>query len=209
MFIGLGVAVATLGLVFMLVRASGNGQTEHHRDGEGPLASTGDPLHHEASAFDAVKGGPAWTLGYQLCLFEGDQPAIIESVTPTRTVGDGFGFLGARVRQFSPTAAHTPILSLDGYPPALPDTLQPAKGFSVTTPCSKTGPPSTYTELLIGFGRVPAPGGGGWRGIDVRYTAGGRSRVVTLGYDILICGSAVTDEPHLCGSSAASSPSSG
>jgi len=202
----LGVAAATLALLFLVVVAFRNAQTDHHLDGQGPLASTGDPHHQEASAFDAVKGGP-WTLGYQLCLFQGDQPAVIESVAPTKTVGDGFRFLGAQVRQFAPTRSHTPILSLDGYPPALPDTLHPAKGFSVTTPCSKNGLPPTYTELLIGFDRASTAGGGGWRGIDVTYATGGRRHVVTLGYDILICGSAVTDEPHLCGPAPSSLPS--
>jgi hypothetical protein len=40
--------------------------------------------------------------------------------------------------------------------------------------------------------------GGGWHGIKVGYTVGSRHYVVTLGYDIMICGSSVTNLPHLC-----------
>jgi len=194
--IGVGGVAAILALLFVLYQAFQ--QPEAHRDGQGPLGSTGDPHHSEATAFDPVKGGP-WTLGYGLCLAEGTQPAVIDSVGPAATVGSGFRFLGAHIRQFSPTPSHTPILSLDGYPPPLPDTLRPVAGFSVSVPCQKNGLPSTYTELLIGFGRGTGTDGGGWRGINVGYLVGGRHRIVTLGYNILICGSSVTDYPHICG----------
>jgi hypothetical protein len=62
--------------------------------------------------------------------------------------------------------------------------------------------PSPYTELLLGFDHGTGSSGGGWRGIKVGYSAGGRHYVVSLGYDILICGSAVTNLPHLCPSNA-------
>jgi len=191
-----GVAIVALLFVFLVVIAIRNGQTEHG-DGQGPLASTGNPAHHEAVSFDAAKGGP-WTLGYQLCLFEGNDPAVIESVSPAATVGSGFRILGTQIRQFKPAPAHTPILSLDGYPPNLPDRLHPAVGFSVSNRCAAPGLPATYTELLIGIDHGAGNSGGGWRGIKVGYTAGGRHYAVTLGYDILICGSAVTNESHLC-----------
>jgi hypothetical protein len=172
-------------------------QPEAHRDGGGPLASAGDSHHQETTAFDPVKGGP-WTLGFPLCLGQGSQPAVIDSVAPAATVGSGFRFLGAHIRQFTYTRDHAPIASVDGYPPSLPDTLQPVAGFSVSTPCQRATFGSMYTELLIGFGRGTGTDGGGWRGIKVGYTVGGRHRIVTLGYNILICGSSVTDLPHLC-----------
>ena len=194
--IGVGGVAAILALLFVLYQAFL--QPEVHRDGQGPLGSTGDPHHSEASAFDPVKGGP-WTLGYGLCLAEGTQPAVIDSVGPAATVGSGFRFLGAYIRQFTYTRKNTPIGSVDGYPPSLPDTLHPVTGFSVSIPCQRAAFGSRYTELLIGFGRGTGTDGGGWRGIKVGYTVGGRHRIVTLGYNILICGSSVTDYPHLCG----------
>jgi len=77
---------------------------------------------------------------------------------------------------------------MDGYPPQLPDSLRPAIGFSVSNRCVATGMPATYTKLLIGIDHGSGSAGGGWRGIKVGYSAGGRYFVVTLGYDILICG---------------------
>ncbi|HEY4867252.1 MAG TPA: hypothetical protein VIK45_17260 [Candidatus Dormibacteraeota bacterium] len=199
-------AVATLALLFGLFIVLRGLQPEVHRDGEGPLAATGDPRHQEAGAFDPVKGGP-WTLGYPLCLMQGDQPATIDSVGPAKTVGAGFRFLGAEIRQFATARGHMPIGSVDGYPPQLPDPLQPAVGFSVSTRCTKSGLPPTYTELLIGVDRKAGGDGGGWRGIKVGYTVGGRHRAVILGFDILVCGPAVTNEPHLCPEFFAATPS--
>jgi hypothetical protein len=190
-------AVAAAVAVFIGIAAFHNTETEQHSDGQGPLASTGDPRHQETTAFDAVKGGP-WTLGYQLCLHQGSDPAVIQSVGPVTTVGSGFRFLGASIRQFKPSPSHTPILSLSGYPPQLPDSLHPAVGFSVSNRCVAGGLPTTYTELLIGFDHGSGSTGGGWHGIKVGYSAGGRHFVVTLGYDIMVCGSAVTALPHLC-----------
>jgi hypothetical protein len=49
-----------------------------------------------------------------------------------------------------------------------------------------------YDELLVGIGRVtPSDDGGGWMGVDIGYSMGGRHYVVSLGYDILICGRSV------------------
>ncbi len=104
------------------------------------------------------------------------QPAVLDSVGPAATVGSGFRFLGAHIRQFTYTRTHTPIGSVDGYPPSLPDTLQPVAGFPVSIPCQRATFRSTYTEPLIGFGRGTGIDGGGWH------------RIVTLGYNMLICG---------------------
>jgi hypothetical protein len=196
--VGVGGVAAVLTLLFLLYQAFPLFQPEAHRDGEGPLASAGDWHHQDTIAFDPVKGGP-WTMGYRLCLAQGTQPAVIDSVGPAATVGSGFRFLGAYTRQFTYTREHTPIGSVDGYPPSLPDTLHPVTGFSVSIPCQRATWGSIYTELLIGFGRGTGTDGGGWRGIKVGYTVGGRHRIVTLGYNMLICGSSFTDFPHICG----------
>jgi hypothetical protein len=192
-----GGVAAVLALVFLLYEALPVFRPEAHRDGEGPLASAGDWHHMDTIAFDPVNGGP-WTMGYPLCLAQGTEPALIDSVGPAATVGSGFRFLGASIRQFTYTGEHTPIGSVDGYPPSLPDTLHPVTGFSVSTPCQRVAMGSTYTELLIGFGRGTGTDGGGWRGIKVGYMVGGRHRIVTLGYNMLICGSSFSDFPHLC-----------
>jgi hypothetical protein len=169
------------------------GGPERHPDGRGPLGSLGTPNNSIAEAFDPKLGGPTWTVGIQLCLEQGNEPATLDgAVTATNTIGTDFRFLGAFMREFTASRSHTPIGSMDGFPPNLPDTLHPVKGFAVKYRCQHPNPdPSVpYTELLIGFGRGTGTSGGGWMGVDVGYTAGGHHHVVSLGYDLLICGSA-------------------
>jgi hypothetical protein len=169
------------------------GGPERHPDGRGPLGSLNDPGNSITEGFDAKIGGPSWTVGIQLCLAQGNQPATLDgSVTPTKTVGNDFRYLGAFVREFTPSHGGSPIINLTGFPPALPDTLRPVKGFVVRYGCHGPNPDRSvpYTELLIGFGRGTGTSGGGWMGVDVGYTAGGHHHVVSLGYDLLICGSA-------------------
>lgn len=57
--------------------------------------------------------------------------------------------------------------------------VRPLWGFAVTPPCTDD-PTKPYTELLIGLGAVGGDGGG-WRGVDIGYTVGGRHRVTALG----------------------------
>ena len=184
-----------------LVADSGLLISERHADGQGPLASLNGTGTRISQTVDRTQSS-VWTFGYQLCLAQGDQPAIIDSVGPTETVGTGFKYLGSLMRTFDVEpgvdSAHEPIGSVDGFPPPAkyaPDFLRPAIGYpvSVLCPASEPSPPVTYTELLVGFAAV-GTNGGGWLGIDVGYTVGGRHRIVSLNYDQLICGPSTTTE---------------
>jgi hypothetical protein len=184
--VGLGVVV-TLGLVTFNVLSP-----ERHADGAGPLASINGPGGSGMSVF-WVPDVTSWTFGMPLCsASEGDQP-VVDSVRPTLSVGIGYRFLGAGIRQFHPIyPGHTPIISVDGYPPPqnmVPDELHDIRGYAVTTRCTRD-PTRPYTELLIGLGAV-SDAGGGWRGVDVGYRAGGRHRTLAINITILICGTAV------------------
>ena len=194
-FIALGVvAVTTLGAL-VLVRGAATppsaSPVRHHADGKGPLRSTGDPAFHGTFGLDPAVGGPAWTIGIYLCIERGTAPAVLDGwPAPTRIAGGGLKLLGAYVRRFQPTTADVPIYSANEFPPSVPDSLLPMRGYAVTNGCSTSaGPPLEYTELLIGVGEDPAfSGGGGWQGIDIGYESGGARYVVSLGYDIFVCG---------------------
>jgi hypothetical protein len=140
----------------------------------------------------------------RLCLASGTQPAVLSDVAPHATVGFGFVFLGARVREFTyQPLVHSFISSVVGFPPPstyVPDPLHEVAGSAVTSPCSQ--PPSgASTELLIGLAKV-GDGGGGWQGIDVAYSVGAQSYVLFIDQDLLICGTSVP----LCSSSTSSPP---
>jgi hypothetical protein len=144
-------------------------------------------------AIDAAAPGSSWTYGVRLCR-TGPGTPVIEAIKPTATVGT-FRFLGTSVREFSPTSADTPLISIDGYPPSpsqIPDVLHVVKGYSVTTDCAN-GPSDPYTELLVGLGREGATGGG-WKGIEVSYNLGGSLFVLALDHDLLVCGTATAVE---------------
>jgi hypothetical protein len=167
---------------------------DHHVDGQGPLGSFGDANSTDSMAFSAVTGGPIWSVGLGLCLVRGDQPAVLDgSVGPTKIVGTGFQYLGAFARQFPHTSGMA-LGSVEGFPPQVSGgTLQPIKGFAVSSHCQHPilDPTIPYTELDLGFGRTPDSSGGGWLGVDVGYNSGGRHHVVSLNYNFLICGPAV------------------
>jgi hypothetical protein len=130
-----------------------------------------------------------WTLGLYLCGTDPSIPAVIDSVSPVGTLG-AFQFLGASLRRFTPSSSHEPILSMYGYPPALPDKLQPAAGSTVADGCSPGEEFANYNELLIGIGKQ-GDSGGGWRGEEVRYHARDRHYVLSLEYVMVVCGPAV------------------
>jgi len=188
---GLGVIV-TLSLVWL--RSS---ITETHADGAGPLASYNEL---GASGSDAVnpvytKAG-AWTFGMRLCVAYGSDLPVVDSVSPAHTVGSGFRFLGASVREFDPTPTNSPIISVDYYPPlhsVIPDALHKIRGYAVKTRCS-LDPGTPYTELLVGMGLVNS-GGGGWKGVDVHYTVGGTHRILAIDYAVGICGESMPCDP--------------
>lgn len=162
-----------------------------HSDGAGVLASLDRPGGEEM-AVSRVPGVSSWTFGMRLCVTSANAVAIIDSVGPTLPVGAGYRFLGASARAFDLSPSHTGIISVDSYPPPatfVPDPLTDAVGYSVTTPC-RDEPSGPYTELLVGLG-VLSDSGGGWRGVDVKYTSGGRQYVLAIDFTILICGDAV------------------
>jgi hypothetical protein len=169
------------------------GGPEHHRDGQGPLASLGNSGNQITHAFDQAHG-PAWTIGIPLCLAQGSEPAVLDgSVGATSIVGNGMRYLGARVREFIPSEVDTPIGSAEAFPPTFPivrDALHQVQGFAVTHPCQIRNPDATvpYTELMLGLGAATVTGGGGWIGIDIGYAAGGHHHVVSTAWNILVCG---------------------
>jgi hypothetical protein len=187
------VAVALIGLAAAALFAGvlSPPHVIHHDDGEGPLGSEGGAGYHITSARDPQGGRyTSWTDGVRLCLFSGTEAAILDDVSPRATVGTGFEFLGARVREFTyEPLVHSFIESTFGFPPSttdVPDPLYEVAGFAVTSPCSQ--PPSgSYTELLIGLAMV-GDDGGGWQGVDVAYSVGGQSYVLFIDEDLLICG---------------------
>ncbi|HJW22749.1 MAG TPA: hypothetical protein VJ506_09995 [Candidatus Limnocylindrales bacterium] len=191
---GLAVVVLIAVVVGALVLLGGSGG--RHADGAGILASTRSPDAHNTLVRPDRSTGPM-TGAVRLCLQQGTAPAVIEAVGPDKTVGSGWNYLGASVRVFTPSAGHSVIVSMAGYPPALPDELQPAAGFSVTTPCGDVGN-GPYTELLIGLAPT-GPAGGGWDGILVTYRVGGTRYVLAVGQAFVECGTAAL--PGYCGGS--------
>jgi hypothetical protein len=195
MWLGASAVAGAAALAVIIAVATSTGATVpfRHLDGQGPLGSGGNSTSSSGFDFTPSSGPGPWTLGYSLCLVQGTQPAVIDSVSATRTSGDGYRFLGALMHEFHPQGGNFGILSAPGFPPTVPDRLRSAIGYSVTSLCSHTGPPDPYTELLIGFGRAPGVRGGGWTGIDVGYTVAGQHHIVTLGYYIYICGPGIPD----------------
>ena len=185
---GLG-AVAVLSFVAM----RGLVGSERHGDGEGPLGSYGVPgAGGEGMRVNPASGATSWTYGVDLCLDSGGQPAVLESVGPTVSVGSGYQVLGTGVREFDATPDHNGIISVDPWPPPtaqVPDPISPVAGFAVSTPCTH-GAFGPATELLVGLA-VTSADGGGWQGIEVSYTAGGRHHVLVLNHDLMICGQSV------------------
>jgi hypothetical protein len=165
---------------------------ERHVDGDGPLAS----LDGDGAIGMSVPGasGRPITFGLRLCVADGSDRVVVESIGPTVAVGSGVTYLGGRVRSLdftNPAEDHTTIGSVEGSPPPsiAPATIVDAIGTAVTRRCERENP-TGYTELLLGFQGGGAGVSGGWHGVDVGYQAGWRHRVVSIRYDLLVCGSA-------------------
>jgi hypothetical protein len=180
--LGLGAAIAALSLAFMSLRPP---PVQVHGPGQGPLTTVGDSW---SMGLDPQPGG-RWTLGIYLCASEPSATPVLDSVEPVRPIGS-FDFLGASLRQFAPTNSHPPILSLDGYPPDVPDNLLPADGYKVEAGCSFEEEFANYNELLLGIGQR-GDTGGGWQGEDVHYHVGDRKYVLALDYAVMVCGPSV------------------
>jgi hypothetical protein len=183
--IGLGAAVAALGLAYWIVTPS-TPQLEvtRHPDNVGPLASTDDPW---SMGLDP-QGETVWSQGIYVCSRDG-KDAVLESVTPTGGFGS-YRYLGARVREFSPSESHSPLFSTIGFPPDVPDDLLAIEGHDVSAGCSADDRRHTYTEVLLGIARDGGRGGG-WTGQEIGYRVGDRRYVLELAFTIAVCGSDV------------------
>ncbi len=166
-----------------------------HVDGGGPLGSLGTPVS-ESMSTDPATGATSWTFGVPLCLANGSKRPQLERVEPIRTVGTGFEVLGMSVRTFEITSEHTPIISVESWPPPtsfVPDTLNPISESQVSTPCATIVDSSAHTELLIGLGKEGSDGGG-WEGILVHYRVGDRQYTLEIDRAVKICGSSTSCE---------------
>src|ERR1035437_2286124 len=121
---------------------------DRHGDGAGPLGGTGEPFQ-EGEAVDPRDGATSWTFGFELCVMDPNVVATIESVGPTQSVGT-YRILGMGIRSFSPSAGHTTLIGVEGYPAKVPDVLATPSGYVVRTACSHD-PSAPTTELLVGF----------------------------------------------------------
>lgn len=188
------VALAAAAIVGVRLAAGG---AAAEPDGSAALGTGDAPGSSVAYGVDPRRtDATSWTFGLPLCL-RGAGPVTLRSVTPTRTVGSGFRFLGARVRRFTPGPAHEVLGSVTGFPPpagTVPDPLSPVAGFVVRDACPPAAAGGPYTELLLGFGAA-GPGGGGWDGLTVGYEQAGGSRSVAIAWTFEICGS---DAPAAC-----------
>lgn len=162
-----------------------------HSDGEGPLASTGDPTGGWTMAVAVTEQNQPVTFAVPLCIESAGGIAVIRRVSPTSTTGQAPELLGASLRTFRPTDQNLPMVSSPGFPPAVPDPLVDAIGSSISARCSGT----ESTELLVGLRPVPGVGGG-WMGEVVDYESGGRSYSLVLHYGLLFCGPAIS--PSYC-----------
>jgi hypothetical protein len=182
--IGLGAAGAALGLLLLAAMPPA---PSRHATGAGPLSTAGEPwsMGLDPAADDR------WTLGIYLCATDPADRLVIDSVTPVRAFGT-YRFLGAQIREFAPTEADGPIISIPGYPPDVPGPLRDVAGFTVSAGCSAAERSATYTELLLGIGRG-GKDAGGWLGEEVAYQVGSRRYVLALGYAMLVCGAAAPE----------------
>ena len=156
---------------------------EHH---DGPLG----PLSGASFAFAPSDSG-AWTSGYELCLEQGTDPVILESVSPVDGGGAKPNFLGAFVRAI-PADSGGAIGTVRGFPPTVSETLHADNGYQVTQHCNFSQPtparPTSYTELDVGIGRPSPFTGGGWSGFTVAYRVGSTQYVATWDTGLYMCG---------------------
>jgi hypothetical protein len=190
---GAAILIAALVAIYFVLAApvapSGNSGPG---SGAGSLSSGGPAGSLNAFTFEPDSGKGPWTFGQELCLAQGNAPAVIESIEPVRADGSGYEFVGAMIREF-PFASNESILEEAGFPPSVTQALHPAVGYAVTTACSSTGPPAHYTELDLGFGRGAGSDGGGWTGVKVSYKVKAKQYVLTLDDEIYVCGPAIPD----------------
>jgi hypothetical protein len=160
-----------------------------HEHNDGPLGG----LSGASFAFDAGATGP-WTVGYELCLQPGADPAILESITPVSAGGREPVFLGAYV--VDPPAGTESLIgggNVRGFPPATFGNLLPVAGYRVTQECNSsggepTGAPQVTSGLYVGVGTPAQSTGGGWSGYTVTYRVDATQYIVDWDTGIYICG---------------------
>ena len=193
--------VAAIGVVLVVLSFAASGwaiaNPERHADGAGPLGSL-DRLGGPTITVMPTGQATRWSFGVSLCLASGTEAAVIDSVDPTATIGDGFQSIGALIWQFTPSTSYRPITVVEDFPPqtgAVSASLgDDFLGARVSNPCTND-PNAPVTELLIGIevGVDPADGGG-WQGVDVGYTVAGRHRILAINRNLLICGTSTVAE---------------
>jgi hypothetical protein len=162
---------------------------DRHTDGSGPLGSgPGGGANSLTMGWFPNDPGP-WTVGYELCLVQGTDPAIIERVSAARSVGSGLNLLGAAFIDFGVGTGG--IGDISGYPPKVPETLHPAIGFAVTQVCPSSGSPPRNVQLVVGVAKPAGSHGGGWENTDIAYRVGTHQYVVTVNQSFYACGQAV------------------
>jgi hypothetical protein len=131
------------------------------------------------------------TVGDDLCVEQGTDPVILESLSPVGGGGAAPSFLGAFVRKI-PADSGFGIGSEQGFPPAVSERLYPVDGYQITQQCNFNQPASaTRTasiELDVGIGRPSSFTGGGWSGLIVSYRVGSTQYVATFDGNLYLCG---------------------
>lgn len=138
---------ALVGVGFVVISGLVNGGPQRHLDGQGILGSGAAPGNSWNTVWPS-QVTQARSVGIRLRLTQGDNPAVLESISAGGSVGR-IRYLGSYMREFLPTAADPPIGSAAGFPPSVPDRLVSVRGFVVSNTCPVPGSPSgLYDELV-------------------------------------------------------------
>jgi hypothetical protein len=170
--------------MLMLAMACSTGPTRH-LDGEGPVEWVGSPDGFTVGIqTSASPNENEFSFGAMiLCRAAGGENATINSVEPLATIGDGFDFLGAMVRDAR--APYGGVISSAGFPPegANESAYREAVGATIEVQCQTA---SQGLELVIGFEKI-GDSGGGWEGVDVHYSLGEREYVLEINNLMVLC----------------------
>lgn len=189
------VAAATLIVIAAIAIGGGRDSTGpvRHRDGEGPLVSSGDPGGASSFAANAeAAGSEMFSYGIPLCLAQPGGKAELMKVEPHAVAAGDVVTLGVLARRFASTDS-TPVIGIDGFPPAgMGASLRPVEGFAIEDACVP-GPDPYVGEVIVGLERQGTEGGG-WLGADVTYRFADRIYILEARYDMLICGTRIAAE---------------
>ncbi|CAL4858957.1 hypothetical protein MMM2322_00598 [Microbacterium sp. MM2322] len=129
-----------------------------------------------------TKGEPRTVFGVDVCMVDGVSAKII-AVEPVKKVGS---VIGLPPLVLSAPSSEGAIISATGYPPPLSGdvTLVDAEGAAFTYACGSLG---AVQQIVIGF-EATGPEGGGWKGVNIRYSAGGTTHELVVPLNALMCG---------------------